>query len=510
MPEYLSPGVYVEEFDSGPMPMQGVSTDTAGFVGLAERGPADGLPVLVTSFRGFAGVFGGFLPESRFGDYRFLAYSVESYFLNGGRRCYISRVVPKDAATASHTRQSGGLQLKLTAKNPGAWGNKIKVSFTPSCKEEDTRQPSDKVLTLCKFNMIISYADIVETYDDVSFNGNSSDYIINKLAKSELLDAEVKGSGGDLPLYRLISDDANGIILSGGSDGSVDRLDSSVFAGEDHGAGKRTGLQAFLDNTEVSVIAIPGIDDPDVQLKLIAHCENSGNRFAILDLPKDRNGVTDILAHRDMLDSRYAALYHPWIQVFDSLDKKSTFIPPSGAVAGIYARSDLERGVHKAPANEIVRGCTGLVYQYNAEEQNILNPRGVNLIRSFPGQGIRIWGARTCSSDNLWKYVNVQRLFIFLEESIKMSTNWVVFEPNDNILWARVKGSVESFLSAVWRNGALAGASPEEAFFVDIGPNTMTREDIENCRLICVIGAAAVKPAEFIIFRITQKTGKRQ
>jgi phage tail sheath protein FI len=201
-------------------------------------------------------------------------------------------------------------------------------------------------------------------------------------------------------------------------------------------------------------------------------------------------------------------MYHPWLQVFDPLDKRNINIPPSGSIAGIFSRTDIERGVHKAPANEVVRACVGLDCQYSTGEQDILNPRGVNLIRSFTGRGIRVWGARTCSSNGQWKYVNVRRLFIYLEESIKRNTNWVVFEPNDEVLWARVRRTIELFLSTVWRTGALAGTTAEEAFFVDIGRTTMTQDDIDNGRLICVIGAAPVKPAEFVIFRITQKTAE--
>jgi phage tail sheath protein FI len=230
------------------------------------------------------------------------------------------------------------------------------------------------------------------------------------------------------------------------------------------------------------------------------------NRFAILDIPREKKTVNDVLEYRDLFDSEYAAMYHPWVKVLDPITKNTVAIPPSGSVAGVYARTDVNRGVHKAPANEIVSACVGLDCNYTTGEQDVLNPKGVNLIRSFPGQGIRIWGARTVSSNNLWRYVNVRRLFIFIEESIRVSTNWVVFEPNEQLLWLRVRRTIEIFLGDVWRAGALAGATEDEAFFVDIGPNTMSQSDIDNGRLVCVIGVAPVKPAEFVIFRITQKT----
>ena len=233
---------------------------------------------------------------------------------------------------------------------------------------------------------------------------------------------------------------------------------------------------------------------------------HSAGHFGLVITDQHLTAVDDILNHRNIFDSASAAMYHPWVKVFDPLTKNTAAIPPSGSVAGIYARTDNARGVWKAPANEVVSACVGLDVSYNTREQDILNPKGVNLIRSFPGQGIRVWGARTLSSNAQWKYINVKRLFIFLEESIKANTNWVVFEPNDNVLWLRVRRTIEVFLSNMWKSGAFAGGSEGEAFFVDIGENTMSKDDIDNGRLVCVIGIAPVKPAEFVIFRLTQKT----
>ena len=200
-------------------------------------------------------------------------------------------------------------------------------------------------------------------------------------------------------------------------------------------------------------------------------------------------------------------MYHPWIQVFDRSSNQPDFVPPSGAVLGVYSRTDLNRGVHKAPANETVF-CTGLQVNYTKAEQDILNPAGVNLIRALPGQGIRVWGARTASSNSNFKYVNVRRLFIFVEESIKAATNWVVFEPNDATLWQRVQMTVGSFLDNLWRTGMLAGGSASEAYFVEIGPSTMSRDDIMNGRLVCNIGIAPSRLAEFVVFRVTQHTAE--
>ena len=280
---------------------------------------------------------------------------------------------------------------------------------------------------------------------------------------------------------------------------------AELFLGEDKGPGKRSGLEAFKEVDDVSIMAIPGVTIPAVQSALVAHCEALANRFAILDMPYDTRSVDDMQTHRSYFDSNYGAIYHPWLQIYDPLLRTSGFFPPSAAMAGIYARTDNTRGVFKAPANEVVRGCTGLSVNYNEAEQGKVNPKGINLIRSLPGQGIRVWGARTMSSDASWKYINVRRLFIYVEESIRTNTSWAVFEPNDANLWMRVEGTIHMFLNTLWRSGALVGSSEDEAFFINIGPSTMTQDDILNGRLICVIGIAPVRPAEFVIFRITQK-----
>ena len=570
MAEYLSPGVYVEEFDSGPAPMQGVSTSTAGFIGLAEKGPVSGSPVFVSSASDFTRKFGGYLQKSEFGEYRYLAHAINHFFANGGARAFVMRVAPPDAAVAD---LKCGELLQLQAKNPGAWGNRIVVSITEASKAKsqimeesgegqyilknaadflvgdvvmldgpagqeygivaavegnnvtmadpfgakdvvDTALLPKTTVRTCELNIEVRCEDTVETYENVSFNITTPNFIEKVMAKSELVDVTAANNDQAVPPMELVKKaagcekDAVKLQLSGGKNGTAAALTDGDFIGEDKGPGERTGIQAFLDNSDVSLMAVPGITSPNVQLSLVAHCERLASRFAVLDMPKDAKSTTDLMNHRNIVDSDYCAMYHPWLEVYDPLDKRNTLIPPSGSVLGIYARSDNTRGVHKAPANETVANCTGLSVTYNTAEQDMLNPNGVNLIRRFPGQGIRVWGARTASSKPLWKYVNVRRLFIFLEESIKANTNWVVFEPNDELLWIRVRRTIEVFLEGVWRSGALAGATTADAFFVNIGTNTMTQDDIDNGRLVCVIGVAPVKPAEFVIFRLTQKTGE--
>jgi uncharacterized protein len=239
----------------------------------------------------------------------------------------------------------------------------------------------------------------------------------------------------------------------------------------------------------------------------VRHCESHRFRFAIVDPPN----VDPIALHpRDaatgIADSAYAACYAPWLVAPDPAGGADPTIPPGGAVAGIYGRVDTERGVHKAPANELARGVTGLAFAVTDAGQDQLNPRGVNAIRAFPARGIRVWGARTLSSDGLWKYVTVRRLFIFLERSIYEGTQWVQFEPNDERLWARVSDSIRLFLRGQWHTGALLGRTEDEAFFITCDRSTMTQDDILNGRLVCEIGIAPLRPAEFVIFRIFQRT----
>ena len=569
MAEYLSPGVYVEEYDSGATPMQGVSTSTAGFVGLAERGPVIGQPQLVTSFADYKRLYGGYLSETAYGVNRFLPYAVEQFFQNGGSRAYIMRVAPEGAQAAAI--RSG--VLTITAANPGSWANDLRVTIVPASKAKsrvekvqdatltlknaegfnagdvvelydgktttyatvkraldntvtldspcpaelaDSKVDTNKYIRTCEITINARLGDNMETYEALSLDPGAVNSILTRTARSGLIRVELAEDkeGKDDPTPKAVapfercggSGDPLELTLEGGSNGSTLTVTPDTFTGSDGGPGKRTGLQAFLENNSVSILAVPGITAPEVQSALIAFCENQKSCFAILDVPMELKNTNDVANFRDMYDSTYAAMYHPWLEMYDAGAKRSNYFPPSGAIAGIYARTDNSRGVHKAPANEVVAGCTGLSCAYNEGEQDILNPIGVNLIRAFTGRGIRVWGARTISSNGLWKYLNVRRLFIYIEESIKANTSWVVFEPNSQVLWGRVTRTIESFLATCWRDGALMGTSPSEAFFVECGPTTMTQDDIDNGRLICQIGIAPVKPAEFVIFRITQKT----
>lgn len=296
--------------------------------------------------------------------------------------------------------------------------------------------------------------------------------------------------------------------LPGGAD-NLGGLSVDDFVGVDGGSGNRTGIQALEDIDEISICLAPGMWSSTVHSALIQHCETLKDRFAVIDSQDDLD-IERIREVREIIDTKYAALYYPWIEVRDPSVRRNVEIAPSGHMAGIYARVDVERGVHKAPANEVIRGITKIAQDVTKREQDLLNPKGINALRFFPGRGNRVWGARTLSSDSSWKYINVRRLFIFVEESIDEGTQFVVFEPNDEPLWARVRQTITNFLTTVWRSGALQGTKPDEAFFVKCDFTTMTQDDIDNGRLICVIGIAPVKPAEFVIFRIQQKTRESQ
>lgn len=559
MAQYFSPGVYVEEYDESPRTIEGVGTSVAGFIGFAQKGQTAGKPALVTSYKEFARQFGAPLSAFEYGEYRYLAPCVEQFFVNGGSICYIMRVTAPDAKRASMKK---GI-LSVEAANEGKWGNRIQMTFHTVTKRKmqimgkngdayiakntggfregdivvcdgeynriktifdnsitfeeafqkdivDAGMFPQTTIRLVETDTSVRYGDEVENYTELSFNNASPNYIAYRMAKSELVKVVVGEIGSAMNPTEAILGEGNEsgmFTLEGGQDGSMNKVTAGTFIGEDHGAGKRTGLEAFTENNAISMIAAPGITIPEVVVALVGQCENLKNRFAVIDMPKDMYKVNELLGYREMIDSTYAAMYHPWIQVFDKASNKPDFVPPSGAMLGIYARTDLTRGVHKAPANEAVF-CTGLMQNYTKSEQDILNPAGINLLRSMSGQGIRVWGARTAGSNTNFKYVNVRRLFIYVEESIKASTSWVVFEPNDVSLWNRVRLTIESFLDGLFRAGMLAGATASDAYFVEIGASTMSKEDILSGRLICNIGIAPSRPAEFVIFRVTQFTAE--
>ena len=313
-----------------------------------------------------------------------------------------------------------------------------------------------------------------------------------------------------------MSAEAGGFLDQDGADDTANPLGPDDFQGAKAGGRDQVqGLDAleldpYRDIALVYAPPHPHDNQVDINRKIIDHCEKMRFRFAAIDGERDSEPSDLDPRAINKWDTSYAAFYAPWIVISDPQSGARRTVPSGGHVLGVYARTDTERGVFKAPANEIVRGALNVRFDINDNTQGVLNPRGVNVIRSFPARGIRVWGARTLSSDSLWKYVSVRRLFIFLEHSIYDGTQWVVFEPNDDRLWARVKDTVRLFLRSQWRGGALFGRTEEEAFFITCDRTTMTQDDILNGRLICEIGIAPVRPAEFVIFRIFQNTAEAQ
>jgi hypothetical protein len=354
-----------------------------------------------------------------------------------------------------------------------------------------------------------------EIFSNLRFvDDGGPNYIVRHVnEESKLIDlvagAAFSGSVGgldELPIIPTPSTGPQGFWgdLTGGRD-NLQNLSVDDFVGVEAGSNNSTGVQSLEFIDEISIALAPCMWSGSVQSALTIHCETLKDRFAVLD-PPDGLEIEDIREFREPMDTKYAALYYPYVEVRDPSLRRNVSVAPSGHMAGIYARVDVERGVHKAPANEVIRGIRRIMRDVSKREQDMLNPKGINALRAFPGRGPRVWGARTLSSDSSWKYVNVRRLFIFVEESIDEGTQWVVFEPNDEPLWARVRQTISNFLLTVWRSGALEGTKPDEAFFVKCDRTTMTQADIDNGRLICLVGIAPVKPAEFVIFRIQQKT----
>ena len=312
--------------------------------------------------------------------------------------------------------------------------------------------------------------------------------------------------GGVFHATKYMPHAISGFFENGGRRAVVCRVEGSnyeeVLASLENPAG--ADAQALR---ALSLVYAPNAS-ADVAKAVVAHCEKMRYRFAVIDCEQGQSAAANLTPFASIAGSSHGAFYYPWIVTAAPGSGTRTLTPPGGHVLGIYARSDIERGVFKAPSNEVVRGALDVEFNVTEAVQDVLNPKGVNVIRRFPGRGIRLWGARTMASNSEWKYVNVRRLFAFLERSIDEGTQWVVFEPNGERLWTRVTDTIRQFLRAQWRAGALLGQTERDAFFIKCGRTTMTEDDIDNGRLICEVGVAAIRPAEFVIFRIFQRTTK--
>ena len=359
-----------------------------------------------------------------------------------------------------------------------------------------------------------------ETFDQLSLASEHPRYVLTQIGSWDT-GSDTPSASGDSNLIRL-EDNANAVTrvlplvgdvsmpFSGGNDDAAGVDDNAYVGVASDNPGDRTGIQALQNEPTISIVAVPGQTSVSVQQALVAHCELMRYRFCVLDTPIGAN-LQEARTHRQNFDNTRTAIYYPAVEIADRFGApgERRTIAPSGHVVGVYARTDLTRGVHKAPANEVISGILSLDNKLDKAAQDILNPINLNCLRDFrtENRGLRVYGARVATSDPEWRYVNVRRLLLFIEQSLDSGLQWAVFEPNDKPLWDTVKQSVSNFLTTVWRSGALEGQKPEEAFFVSIGYNiTMTQEDIDQGRLIVEIGVAPVKPAEFVIVRISQKT----
>jgi uncharacterized protein len=523
MPQYLTPGVYVEEIERGPRPIEGVPTSVAAFLGETERGPLR--PRLTTSYNDYIRWFG-----QVFASGKYMPHAANGFFANGGTTLYVSRIVGSNATTAT----KGIGDFSASAVGPGVWGNHVWVQIAAGTTTDASKKSigfrlqvaywAEDPATFTAFDpfdnknrSILPRPQWTEDYDDLQVNPLSADYFDKRLkdtSTNQSISALISFAAANPSTPPALPAVTPGAFLSGGAD-DPGLLDNADYIGLK--ANARTELQGLqqleLDAfRDVSLVyaPYPNNDPTTIALKLVDHCERMRFRVAVIDCahadqPSDLNPREDF-----PVDSSYAAFYAPWVTTSDPLTGARIDVPPGGHVLGIYSRSDDQRGVFKAPANEIVNGALDVVSRINDETQRTMNPRGVNAIRRFPDRGIRVWGARTLSSNGLWKYVSVRRLFVFLENSIYIGTQWVVFEPNDDRLWARVKDTIRLFLRSQWRQGALLGRTEDEAFFITCDRTTMSQDDLLNGRLICEIGIAPVRPAEFVIFRVFQNTVEAQ
>ncbi|HPE04329.1 MAG TPA: phage tail sheath subtilisin-like domain-containing protein [Thauera sp.] len=577
MPEYLAPGVYVEETSFRAKSIEGVGTSTTAFVGPTRKGPfrADTndqeVPELLTSYGDFERIYGGIADFGFSPATNYLAHAVRAFFNEGGSRLYVSRVVGSGAATAAGAVTAEGTAadeaVAFVARFPGAIGNGrivVREVLAPVALTAMNNAPAGSLLLTGSGAAAAWHLKIGDTWHPAGSPADAAEDAATLAAATPrmatLLVVAIDGDGEDLSheglgfdrshpawvghvmaaapgrradhlqnLYAIAIGGNVGALelrnalfagagvnaagelersfaLTGGSDGAAPGTDAYALA-----LGELAGLE------DVSIVAAPGSSAyPDAQAVanlLISHAEaRRAYRIAVLDLPPAQL-PGDARTLRGLIDSRYAAVYYPWVVVSNPLARpgredipRELALPPSGFVCGIYARNDVERGVWKAPANEVVRGALRFELDINFAQQEMLNPIGVNCLRYLSGRGFRVWGARLASSDPEWKYVNVRRYFNYLESSIDRGTQWAVFEPNGERLWANVRQTIADFLYNEWRNGALLGTKTEEAFFVRCDRSTMTQNDLDNGRLVCLIGVAVIKPAEFVIFRIGQKT----
>lgn len=545
--DYQAPGVYIEEIDRGSRPIEGVSTAIAGFVGFTEdvRGGAELFkPMLVTNWTQYLNYFAR-NNSNGFTDFdAYLPFAVYGYFMNGGGRCWITSIgtslpgVPRPAAAEPATLQITGRgnrpSLSLTLKPEQAAGGAISIIVSdstprplPEGTEGEAPPNTGEYFTI----QLRRGEETLEQYENLTMNREAAaqvaTYAVTALRNSMYVTIRDLSQSGQ-PLARRPANGqyelAPAIVPS-----SPDRFSVDVEGVRDD----RTGVRGILEIDEITMLACPdlmrayeaGIMNLDqvhgIMGLMIDMCEGSAsgdipnppNRMVVLDPPPDRvkpQEVAEWLQRSFNRRSMFAALYYPWIKVPNPRNGgRPILVPPCGHIMGVWGRTDETRGVYKAPANEVPRGVIGVAYETNFREQELLNPIGINCIRNFPNRGTRIWGARTLVEPDKteWRYISVRRLISYIEKSIELGTQWAVFEPNDEDLWARVRRTVSNFLERLWREGALFGATPQQAFYVKCDEELNPPETMILGRLYIEVGVCPVRPAEFIVFRISQWNG---
>ncbi|MFI0806406.1 phage tail sheath family protein [Streptomyces echinatus] len=516
-----APGVYVEEQVSGSMPLQGIGTAVAAFVGFTEKydqengdatDPEGVKPQLVTSWPQYERVYGGFAPDI------VLPHAVKGFFENGGSSCYIVRIPAGDTGTAQRALPAAGRpeveSLVVSAREVGG-ALDVVVETEPPAEGE---QPQSFAIKVNRDGTT------KEHFTNLTFGKGTQNVVKVVNDQSELIRVETRTVPGLSPADRMPAPGSYAIEPS--APAAITATPADLAGSET----TRTGYEGLAIAEDVSIVAIPdlitvcrredGTVDEELYLaaqrKLVDWCELKRSMMAIVDSPPGLN-AQQALAWRERLavDSPFGAAYYPHVVVANpkarpgaTNGERFLTIPPSGHVAGVWARTDGARGVWKAPANEVIRGIARLETEVTTGEQDALNPKQVNCLRSFGANGLRIWGARTLASqDQSWRYVNVRRLFIYIEETIRRGTQWVVFEPNDSDLWGRVNRTIGAFLHNLWMRGALVGATPEQAFFVLCDETNNPQSSIDEGKLIVDVGIAPVKPAEYVVFRISQWQG---
>ena len=518
MPTYTAPGVYIEEVVSSQKVLTAAATAIAAFVGFTERAPAgdandpEGLaPRLVTSWSQFEALFGSFAPGCM------LPLSVYGYFQNGGSVAYICRVpnskpagVPSQRSLPAADRALG-LPVSVTSVEPDA---DLSIAVIQSDSGDDAPDGP------APFRIdVLDNGIAVESYPNLTLDGGDRNAatIINATSTRVQVAVTLDATTDLSALLDLLKP---GVYpLEKAAPISIP-VQGKSFAGSESA---RRGINGLAVAADVTMVIVPDLvtaarkEDGTidlglwkaVQTSLIAHCELNGNRMAVLDAPPGMTPqqIKEWRSDVAMYDSAFAALYYPWIKVENPIGvngDSEIFIPPSGHIAGLWARTDETRGVWKAPANDTLRGCLDIERAITQNEQGLLNPIGINCIRPFGTRGIRVWGARTLASDSDWRYISVRRLFNMVETAIMDGTQFAVFEPNNITLWEGVNRTLSSFLRGLWTAGALFGASADQAFYVKCDAETNPPESIDAGLLVVEVGIAPVKPAEFVVFRIAQ------